>query len=481
MPKEKRKLKTSFDSISTAVIIVDCNHIITHTNAAAVKLFNNIKFDDNHNKLQQDNVNDLIGKNVCDFHQKLESQKNLLSNLDDKIELNFMLGDSDIKMKISPLINESGERLGSISEWEEITEKDKILIELEAANQELIVKNAEKEKRAEELENLHVELMTEIMLQYNEKVKRTNELKIANQQLVIQNLEKEKHADELRLIIAQKEMLNQQVNHLQKLESIGRMTAGIAHDFNNILACIMGYNEMNNDIREDMKQEHLRAELAQNTEQITNAGLRAVALIEKMMIYSRQDTQSIKTIDVEHTTTAINDVLEMLRPALTSRIKIEFTNHCRFAINNDCNGCINQDRCDMDIQIDVVALHQILTNLAMNARDSMKECGGLISISLSKSAASNAQCVACRAIIDGKFIELSVSDKGTGIEPKVLHRIFDPFFTTKSQGEGTGLGLSTLTGLVHSALGHIVIDSDTSELHHGTSFKLFFPVLTENF
>ena len=254
MPKEKRRLKTSFDSLSTAVIIVDCNHIITHTNAAAVKLFNNIKFDDNHNKLQQDNANDLIGKNVCDFHQKLEYQKNLLSNLDDKIELSFMLGDSAVKIKISPLINESGERLGSISEWEEITEKDKILIELEAANQKLIVQNTEKEKRAEELENLHVELMTEIMLQYNEKVKRTNELKIANQKLIIQNLEKEKHADELRLIIAQKEMLNQQVNHLQKLESIGRMTAGIAHDFNNILACIMGYNEMNNDIREDMKQ-----------------------------------------------------------------------------------------------------------------------------------------------------------------------------------------------------------------------------------
>ena len=480
MPKEKHRLKTSFDGLSTAVVIVDCNHIITHINAAAEKFFNNIKFDTN-DKLQSANADNSIGKNVCEFHPIPEYTKNLLDNLKDKIELNFKLGDSNVVMKISPLIDEFGQRLGSVSEWEEMTGKDKILIELETANQELITQNTEKEKRAEELEILHVELMTEVMIQYNEKVKRTNELKIANQKLIIQNLEKEKHADELRLIIAQKEMLNQQVNHLQKLESIGRMTAGIAHDFNNILACIMGYNEMNNDIREDMKQEHLRAELAQNTEQITNASLRAVALIEKMMIYSRQDTQSIKTIDVEHTPTAINDVLEMLRPALTSRIKIEFTNHCRFAINNDCNGCINQDRCDMDIQIDVVALHQILTNLAMNARDSMKECGGLISISLSKSAASNAQCVACRAIIDGKFIELSVSDKGTGIEPKVLNRIFDPFFTTKSQGEGTGLGLSTLTGLVHSALGHIVIDSDTSELHHGTSFKLFFPVLTENF
>ena len=128
----------------------------------------------------------------------------------------------------------------------------------------------------------------------------------------------------------------------------------------------------------------------------------------------------------------------------------------------------------------MVALHQILTNLAVNARDAMKEQGGVITISLSKVIEKNTQCVACRALTDGEFIELSVSDKGTGIEPKVIDRIFDPFFTTKPQGEGTGLGLSTLTGLVHSALGHIMVDSDMSELNHGTSFRLLFPVIKYN-
>ena len=192
------------------------------------------------------------------------------------------------------------------------------------------------------------------------------------------------------------------------------------------------------------------------------------------MTYSRQDTQSAKEISVEHTAIAISDVLEMLRPALTSRIQLEFIHGDEFI---DIRGVANTDNYDSDIQIDVVALHQIVTNLAVNARDAMKEHGGLIKISLSKVIEKNTQCVACRALTDGEFIELSVSDKGTGIEPKVINRIFDPFFTTKPQGEGTGLGLSTLTGLVHSALGHIIVNSDMSESNHGTTFRLLFPIM----
>ena len=703
MNAEHLRFKSSFDNLSANIVIADCNHIITYVNAAAMNFFNNI--DSNfYDKFPHATASDLIGKNVSELYQNSEYQNNLLDNITDKAKLCFKLGDSDVEMKISPLIDKSGKQLGSMTEWQDVTdeirishnlniantelafqqsEKGKRADELGIANTELVFQQSEKGKRAdelvavnkeflsqklqnqkhaEELEATNFQLMTDLMLQFtekseranelieanktlvfeqleketraaelvianeelafqntqkekraaelgianqelafqnaekekranelsianrelvfqnNEKIKRADELDLANKELIFQNaekekraaeliianadlhfqniekekrthelalanesiavmneeyitsneelifqnrekqkradelsiankeleyqnlekekradeliiankeleyqnLEKEKRADELQLIIMQNEVLNQQVNHLQKLESIGRMTAGIAHDFNNILACIMGYNEMNNDVRDEMKDESLKAELTSNIEQIANAGQRAISLIKKMMTYSRQDnTQSTKKIVVEHTPTAIKDVLEMLRPALTSRVQLEFIHNCGL-INGHCNNCVSADDCELEIQIDVVALHQILTNLAVNARDAMKEQGGVITISLSKVIEKNTQCVACRALTDGEFIELSVSDKGTGIEPKVIDRIFDPFFTTKPQGEGTGLGLSTLTGLVHSALGHIMVDSDMSELNHGTSFRLLFPVIKYN-
>jgi signal transduction histidine kinase len=514
------------DNLSANIVILDCNYIITHINTAALNFFNNsdTTFRD---KFPHAKKSDLIGKSINDLYPNSAYQRELLDNLNDTIKFSFKLGSAIVEMIISQLNDEHGQKLGAMMEWENVTiemsishalgiahkkaafnkkEKGKRADELAIANTELKFQNSEKEKRASELlianaelywqncekEKRAVELAIaneniavmneeyiasneELIYQNCEKEKRADELVIANKELAYQNLEKGKRADELELIITQNEVLNQQVNHLQKLESIGRMSAGIAHDFNNILACIIGYNEMNNDVRNDMKDEGLKAELASNTEQIANAGQRAMSLIEKMMTYSRQDTQSAKEISVEHTAIAISDVLEMLRPALTSRIQLEFIHGDEFI---DIRGVdTNTDNYDSDIQIDVVALHQIVTNLAVNARDAMKEHGGLIKISLSKVIEKNTQCVACRALTDGQFIELSVSDKGTGIEPKVINRIFDPFFTTKPQGEGTGLGLSTLTGLVHSALGHIIVNSDMSESNHGTTFRLLFPIM----
>ena len=477
------RFKSSFDNLSANVIITDCNHIVTYINTAAVTFFNNVN-SNLHDKLPHAKSSDLIGKSVSEFHRNTAYQLKLLNDITDKIKLSFKLGNSIIEMNISPLFDKSGKRLGSMIEWEDVTNEMSTLFELDVANKELIFQklvketqakklvaananlyfqNLEKEKRTQELiianENIIVmneeyqtsneelrlqniekqnwtnELLaanTDLYFQKLEKEKQAHELALANEnmavmteeyiasneELKIQNLEKGKRANELELIITQNEVLNQQVNHLQKLESIGRMTAGIAHDFNNILACMMGYNEMSNDVCADMKDENLRNELASNIGQVSIAGQRAMALIEKMMTYSRQDTHSTKEINVEHTVIAIRDVLAMLRPALTSRIQIEFIQHCHGLINGNCSDCIGTDDCEIDIQIDVVALHQILTNLAVNARDAMKEQGGVITISLSKETKSNTQCVACRAIIDGEFIELSVSDKGTGIEPQ---------------------------------------------------------------
>ena len=274
--------------------------------------------------------------------------------------------------------------------------------------------------------------------------------------------EKEKRTIELQDSLHDNEVLTRTMTHMQKVESIGRMTSGISHDFNNILACMLGYNEMNKYAAEDVSDKSLQAEIEGNTQQIQLAGQRAMDLIAKMMTYCRQDTQKEK-MNVLPTKQIIEETLLMLQPALTSVIKLE-----------------TFFESDATIQIDAGDLQQVLTNLAVNARDAMNEHGGIISFAVNHVVDVKAYCIACAAVIQGDFIELSVSDNGEGIEPKIIHRLFDPFFTTKPQGEGTGLGLSALSGIVHQSSGHILVESHQGEFNHGTRFNLLFPVLREN-
>jgi signal transduction histidine kinase len=152
-------------------------------------------------------------------------------------------------------------------------------------------------------------------------------------------------------------------------------------------------------------------------------------------------------------------VLDMMRPALTSL----------FQLHADVDS-------NLIIQIDSTELHQILTNLIVNARDAMQH-GGNVSISLKQVTKHDLICNACIETLEGDFIELSISDTGTGIDQKVIDHIFDPFFTTKPVGEGTGLGLSTVSGMVHDAGGHIIVQSNTTEPNQGTTFKLLFSVI----
>ena len=221
---------------------------------------------------------------------------------------------------------------------------------------------------------------------------------------------------------------------------------------------MLGYNEMNQYVHDDMSDESLKIELENNTKQIDLAGKRAVELINKMLTYCRQN-DDVEVTNIQPTQWVIQEVLEMLRPALTSRIKLETVFDC-----------------DDIIKIDAIDLHQVLTNLAVNARDAMKTGVGVITISLKKTTNSNTHCVACASMIEGDFIELCVADNGTGIDPKIISRLFDPFFTTKPQGEGTGLGLSAVSGIVHKSHGHLLVESNQSEFNQGTTFRLFFPL-----
>ncbi len=248
--------------------------------------------------------------------------------------------------------------------------------------------------------------------------------------------------------------LRHQVNQMQKLDSIGRLTAGVAHDFNNILAGILGYNEINKMIVEDMANGEDKQDLENNFVQIEGGIKHGADLIEKMLMYCGQNTAK-KAIEIKPTVQIIEETLEIIKPAFTSKFSIELELDNEIPI----------------IQIDSTDLAQIVTNLLINARDSMKPNGGKIFLKLNKLTNIDTQCSACVGKIQGDFIELSVADSGTGISPDILSKIFDPFFTTKEVGQGTGLGLSVISGIVHNADAHVIVDSVENQ---GTTFRLLF-------
>ncbi len=271
---------------------------------------------------------------------------------------------------------------------------------------------------------------------------------------------KEKNKLDLEDSKGKNQLLNHQVNQMQKLESISRLTSGIAHDFNNILGAIIGYNQLNTFAADDCQDINFKQDVLFNCDQVSIASQRAVTLIDKMMAYSRQNPTN-KEIEVHVTKDVIDEVMVLMRPGLTSAFKINVHIDCEF-----------------DIQIDATALHQILTNLVVNARDAMKQKGGQINISLTTIKIHERFCSACVQDVEGEFIELRVLDTGVGIDAKTINHIFDPFFTTKKVGEGTGLGLSTVSGMVHEAQGHIIVDSTTTGVNCGTAFRLLFPLIS---
>ena len=257
--------------------------------------------------------------------------------------------------------------------------------------------------------------------------------------------------------------LNAEINQLQRLESIARMTAGISHNFNNNLGAIIGYNQLNCYAAEDCQDEMLKQEILENTQQIQIASDRSVELVKQMMAYTNQNSAR-KFREMKSIVMVIDEVLEMIDTSLTNRFQIQ--------TNIDSN---------LDFQFDATDLHLILTALMINARDAMQEKGGVITVTLKKITFNEVVCSSCLTAFEGECIELCVSDQGIGIDNHVITHIFDPFFTLKPTGEGIGLGLTTASGLVHEANGHIIVESKTTEHDSGTIFRLLFPIANEAF
>jgi signal transduction histidine kinase len=256
----------------------------------------------------------------------------------------------------------------------------------------------------------------------------------------------------------ERELLQEQLYRAQKLQGLGQLTSGIAHDFNNVLMCILGHTELAKMYLQDTPN----TDIEDSIDQIQIAGNRAINLIKQMLAYTRQKStmnqlpSSIQVLEV------IEEVLALAKTTLLrARIQLE----TRFAENMPT------------VLMDPTELHQVVMNLMINAIDSFNGETGIIKLELDcvEFSENTLLCSDCFNLIKGRYIEISIADTGTGIKPSELDKIFDPFFTTKSVDKGTGLGLSVVSGLVHGANGHILLES---ELGKGTHFRIILPIET---
>jgi len=235
----------------------------------------------------------------------------------------------------------------------------------------------------------------------------------------------------------------------QKLEAIGSLAGGIAHDFNNILSAILGYTQL------AMDRLPADSPVQEDLEQVYMGGERAKDLVTQILAFSRQQKQNAAPIQISP---IIKEVLKFLRSTLPSSIEI------RQQIVPGAGF----------ILADPTSIHQILMNLCTNAAHAMDSNGGTLTVALAGITLETDMPAAIPELAPGKYLQLTVEDTGHGISPEILPKIFDPYFTTKKRGEGTGLGLATVHGIIKSYGGGITV---SSEFGKGTSFHAYFPVI----
>jgi len=247
--------------------------------------------------------------------------------------------------------------------------------------------------------------------------------------------------------ITEKKKSENQIQQAQKMEAIGSLAGGIAHDFNNILSIILGYSDM---LKSDLPPD---GATKGKVDQILIAGNRAKDLVDQILAFSRQNKKESTPIQPH---LIAKEVLKMLRASIPTTIEIKR----------------NIPECGA-IMGDPTQLHQIFMNLCTNAYHAMRKTGGTLSVSLQSIVLSKEDVKAIsKSLHPGPHIKIEISDTGHGIDKAVQQKIFDPYFTTKKKGEGTGLGLSVVDGLVKNYDGHI---SFYSEQGKGTIFNIYLP------
>ncbi|HET7624791.1 MAG TPA: response regulator [Verrucomicrobiae bacterium] len=242
--------------------------------------------------------------------------------------------------------------------------------------------------------------------------------------------------------------LESQLRQAQKMEVIGRMAAGIAHEFNNVLTVIQG----NIGLLQSPSAHKLDRNAMLN--QVMQASQRAASFTKQLLAFSRKQVLQTRPLNLS---TSIQNTRKMLSRLLGEKYEIQLRSSDELP----------------SVLADEGGIEQILINLTLNSRDAMPE-GGVIKISTEACVVDEAAAAANAEARPGRFVCLTVSDSGCGMEPQVLARIFDPFFTTKDVGKGTGLGLSTIHGIVKQHDGWIRVNSEPG---NGATFKIFLPAI----
>lgn len=239
------------------------------------------------------------------------------------------------------------------------------------------------------------------------------------------------------------------IQQLQKMEAIGTLAGGIAHDFNNILAAVFGYAELAI-IRSGSNQV-----LHRNLGGILEAAKRAKELVQQILLFSRQGEQELKPLQIRP---LIKESLKMLRSSLPTTIKIKQQIHGDFE----------------NVLANPTQIHQIIMNLCANAAQSMEEDGGVLTVSLTQVELTDEDVRHHPGRKTGTYLKLRVQDTGRGIPADLIGKIYNPYFTTKQKGQGTGLGLSVVHGIVQSYSGLIEVGSETGR---GTVFEVYLPAI----
>jgi PAS domain S-box-containing protein len=248
----------------------------------------------------------------------------------------------------------------------------------------------------------------------------------------------------------EKEQLEAQLRQSQKMEAIGTLAGGIAHDFNNILGAILGYGEL------ALQHCAVQSELRRYLDNVMHAAERAKLLVERILGFSRSGLGDRVPVNVE---SVVTETLELLEASLPTGIRLQ-------SRIDAGNAAVIGDATD---------LHQVVMNLCTNAMQAM-QLGGLLNVDLERIEVSDPRTLSRGSLARGPYVRLSVSDTGAGIPPEILERMFDPFFTTKDVGEGTGLGLSLVHGIVADFGGAIDVSTNAEA---GTRFEIWLPVAGE--
>jgi two-component system cell cycle sensor histidine kinase/response regulator CckA len=241
----------------------------------------------------------------------------------------------------------------------------------------------------------------------------------------------------------------QRLRHAQKMESVGRLAAGIAHDFNNLLTVILGFTEF---LLERLPAD---ADLHRDATEIRTAAERATGLTRQLLAFSRQQVLERQVVDL---VAAVKNVQPMIARLIGEDVQLEF----------------DLAAPPQWVLIDPGQFEQVVMNLIVNARDAMP-LGGRLRIGLTREKVDLLRADDME-VKPGNYVALSVADTGEGIAPEALEYIFEPFFTTKELGCGTGLGLSTVFGIVRQSGGAIEVDS---AVRRGSTFRVYFPLSTE--